>query len=318
MTSLSGRWKLGILLALGTSVMWGVLPITVQLVLVTLDAETTTFFRFLQAAILLTAYLTFSGRLTARRSLLLGKLLSPKLGLQMLAAGVLLCCNYSFYIFALGKSTAEGVQVMMQLAPMLLLLCGIWLFNEKFSTVQWLGFIIFVTGLGLFFNQHIRDLFISLTSYGVGLLLAAISAICWTGYAIMQKQLLKEFSSVEILVSLYWIGALVFLPISDFSTLPELSRLGWSMLIFCGVNTLVAYGCFAEAQVHAEASRVGATLAVTPLITVVIVQLFPIPGITAESISWLTIIGAVLVVCGSIMAVIAGNGTSNNDAEKNS
>lgn len=314
MTTVSGRWKLGILLALGTTLMWGVLPITLQLVLVTLDAETTTFFRFLQAATLLTAYLIFTGRLT-QRSLL--KLLSPKLALQLLAAGVLLCCNYGFYIFALGKSTAEGVQVMMQLAPMLLLLSGIWLFKETFSTVQWLGFIIFVSGLGLFFNQHIQDLFISMNSYGVGLLLAVISAICWTGYAITQKLLLKEFSSAEILVILYWIGTLVFLPISDFSTLPELNPLGWSMLVFCGLNTLIAYGCFAEAQAHIEASRVSATLAITPLITVAIMQLYPIPGIAAESISWLTIIGALLVVCGSILAVIAGNKRSDNRAEEN-
>lgn len=311
MTSISGRWKLGILLALGTTVMWGVLPITLQVVLVTLDAETATFFRFSLAAILLTAYLTFTGKLTRRGSPFLDKLLSPKLSLQMLTAGLLLCCNYGFYILALGKSSAEGVQVMMQVAPMLLLLCGIWLFNEKFSTIQWLGFLSFVAGLGLFFNQHISDLFISLTSYGIGLIFAATSAIFWTGYAITQKLLLKEFSSEETMLILYWIGALVFLPFSDFTTLPELSTLGWALLIFCGLNTLIAYGCFAEALVHTEASRVSATLAITPLITVAIVQLIPIPDVVPEPITWLTIIGAVLVVYGSIVTALASNPKSS-------
>lgn len=300
MNAISGRWKLGIVLALGTTLMWGVLPITMQIILITLDAETATFFRFFLSAIFLTPYLLFTGKLANRR-----KLFSAKLRWQLLLAGLFLCCNYSFYIFALGRASAEAVQVMMQLAPVLLLLCGIWLFNETLSTIQWLGFLVFISGLGLFFNQHLIDLFVSLNSYGIGLLFAAGSAVFWTGYAIVQKLLLKTLSSEEIMLVLFWIGTLVFLPFSDFSTLHQLSHLGWAMLLFSGVNTLIAYGCFAEALVHAEASRVSATLAITPLITVAIVQVMPLPGVIVEPINWLTAIGTLLVICGSIATAIA-------------
>ncbi len=132
-----------------------------------------------------------------------------------------------------------------------------------------------------------------------------MAAVCWTGYAIMQKFLLRDFNSEETMLVFYWIGALVFLPLSNFSLLAELSAVQWGLLAFCGLNTLIAYGCFAEAMVHMEASRVSAIIALTPLLTVAIVQLIPIPGITAEQLQMLSIIGACMVVCGSIITAVA-------------
>ena len=57
MTATGERWKLGLLLALSTATMWGVLPIALKGVLETLDPLTTTFFRFSLAAVLITPYL---------------------------------------------------------------------------------------------------------------------------------------------------------------------------------------------------------------------------------------------------------------------
>jgi drug/metabolite transporter (DMT)-like permease len=85
----------------------------------------------------------------------------------------------------------------------------------------------------------------------------------------------------------------------------DLSAWQWCLLVFCGFNTLIAYGAFAEAMVHVEASRVSATIALTPLLTVGIVQLIPIPGITAEPLGVISLTGAVLVVCGSITTAVA-------------
>ncbi len=300
MTSVSGRWKLGLLLALSTAIMWGVLPIALTGVMATLDPITTTFFRFSLAALLLTPYLILRHRLPNRR-----KFLSPKQLVQLLAAGLLLTANYALYILGLEKTTPEAAQVMIQLAPMLLLLAGLWIFKEQFSMTQWLGFATFVSGLLLFFNHHLADLFLSFNDYGVGLLLIIIAAICWTGYAVIQKFLLMEFNSEETMLVFYWIGALAFLPFTDFSLLPQLSNWQWGLLIFCGLNTLIAYGSFAEALVHMEASRVSAVIALTPLLTIAIVQLIPMQGIVAESLQVISLIGALMVVCGSITTAVA-------------
>jgi len=296
----SGRWKLGLLLALSTASMWGVLPIALNGVLETLDPLTTTFFRFSLAAVLITPYLLVRRRLPNR-----GKLRSPPLFFKLLAAGLLLSGNYGLYIFGLERTSPEAAQVMIQIAPMLLLLAGVFLFKESFSASQWLGFFAFGSGLVLFFNHHLGDMFIDLNDYSMGLLMIVLAAVCWTGYAIMQKILLQEFSSEETMLAIYWLGTLVFMPFCDFSTLDQLTGVQWSLLAFCGLNTIVAYGCFAEALVHIEASRVSATIALTPLLTVGIVQLIPMEGITVEPLGLLSLLGAVLVVSGSITTAVA-------------
>lgn len=300
MTAVSGRWRLGLLLALSTAIMWGVLPIALTGVMVTLDPMTTTFFRLSLAAVVLTPILLVRKRLPNR-----AKLRSPRLFLQLLAAGLLLSANYGLYISGLERTSPEASQVMIQLAPMLLLVAGIFLFKESFSPAQWIGFFAFGSGLALFFNHHLRDIFVSLNDYGIGLLMLCLAALCWTGYAVLQKILLREFSSEETMLAIYWLGTLVFLPFCDFSTIGQLSGLQWGLLAFCGLNTLIAYGAFAEALVHIEASRVSATIALTPLLTVSIVQFVPIAGITAEPLQFLSIVGAIMVVCGSMTTAIA-------------
>ena len=300
MTAISGRWKLGILLALSTATMWGVLPIALKGVLETLDPLTTTFFRFSLAAVLITPYLLVRRRLPNR-----GKLCSPRLFFQLLAAGLLLSGNYGLYIFGLERTSPEAAQVMIQIAPMLLLIAGVFLFKESFSSNQWLGFFAFGSGLILFFNHHLGDIFIDLNDYSLGLLMISLAAVCWTGYAIMQKILLQEFTSEETMLAIYWLGTLVFLPFCNFSTLGQLTGMQWTLLAFCGLNTIIAYGSFAEALVHIEASRVSATIALTPLLTVGIVQLIPMEGITVEPLGVISLLGALLVVSGSITTAVA-------------
>jgi drug/metabolite transporter (DMT)-like permease len=305
MNHISGRWKLGLLLALSTAIMWGVLPVALKGVMETLDPFTVTFFRFSLAGVLLTPYLWATRRLTSFPTLL-----SLGLGGQFLLAGLLLACNYGLYIVGLEKTTSEAAQVMIQLAPMLLLVAGIWVFNEPFSRLQWLGVVSFVSGLGLFFNHHAGDLFVTFNDYGLGMLMVIVAAICWAGYAIVQKFLLRQFSSQQTMLVFYVIGALVFLPFSDFAPTQDLSQWQWLLLAFCGVNTLIAYGCFAEALAHLEASRVSAIIALTPLLTVLIVQLIPIEGIVAEPLGALSLLGALMVVCGSVAAATAKGQTT--------
>lgn len=296
MSQLSGRWKLGLLLATSTALMWGVLPVMLSGLLNTLDPITTTFFRFFVAAIFITPYLILRGKLVNRH-----KIASFKLVRQFLFAGLFLTINYALYILGLQKTSAEASQVMMQISPILLLLAGVWVFKEQFSPLQWSGFIIFSSGLIMFFSPRFNDVFISLSDYGIGLLMLMGAAVSWVGYAIIQKVLLREFNAEETMLVFYWIGAIVFLPFSSFDSLDQLTSFQWLLLILCGFNTLIAYGCFSESMVHIEASRVSAVIAITPLVTVSIVQLIPIPGIIAEPLFLVSIIGALCVVGGSII-----------------
>ena len=304
MSKVSGRWKFGLLLALTTAILWGVLPIALKGVMQTLDPATTTFFRFVLAALLLTPYILLR-RGHPSRTPLFRRLQAPRSLFQMLAAGGLLAANYALYISGLERTTAEAAQLVIQAAPMLLLLSGVWLFGERLSRRQWLGFFTFVTGLGLFFYPRFYDVFVAVNAYGIGIMLVFSAALMWTGYAIMQKLLLQQFSSQETMVIFYWLGTLAFLPFSDFSALPQLSNMQWLLIVFCGLNTLIGYGSFAEAMAHIEASKVSAILALTPLVTVSVAHLIPLEGLAVEPITALTLCGAALVAGGSMLTALS-------------
>jgi drug/metabolite transporter (DMT)-like permease len=70
---------------------------------------------------------------------------------------------------------------------------------------------------------------------------------------------------------------------------------------------LVAYGTFAEALVHLEASRVSALLAIVPLTTLAAIWLarLAVPTLVApEPLTPLAVLGAALVVAGSLAAAL--------------
>ena len=166
MNSVAKSKKKGLHFAMVTASLWGVLPIALIGVLSTLDPFTATFFRFIIAATILTPLLIHQNKLINRH-----KLTNWKFLLQFGFAGLLLCINYALYIFGLDKTSAEAAQVMMQVAPICLLLAGVFLFKENFSHLQWFGVIIFVSGLLMFFSPKYDDVFLSVNKYGLGLIL---------------------------------------------------------------------------------------------------------------------------------------------------
>ncbi|MGB0495621.1 MAG: EamA family transporter, partial [Kangiellaceae bacterium] len=105
-----------------------------------------------------------------------------------------------------------------------------------------------------------------------------------------------------IMMIIFVFGSLAFLPNSEPQVLLELDLLGWLLLIFCGANTVIAYGAFSESLAHWEASRVSAVLAITPLCTLFFMHLthyyFP-SYIQTENLNSLSVVGAILVVLGS-------------------
>ena len=308
MSRISGRWRLGITLASISALMWAILPVVLQILLQTVDFQIITLFRYFLPAMILTPYLFFNGTLIN-----LPKKLTSKRVIILIISGVLLAGNYGFYILGLEKTSADSAQVMIQLAPISLLLAGIYIFKEPFSKSQWLGFAFFTVGLFLFFYHRITHNATDLGTYSFGLSIVSISALCFTGYAITLKYLLKTFTAQEAMMIFYWIGSFLFLPFSDLPGLLSLNKFELLLLFFCGINTLITYSCFSEAFAHIEVSRVSAVVATTPLMTIGFIQLAaPLSNLNAEPITLLSLCGAALVVTGSITTAIAKRSTMSN------
>lgn len=306
----SGRWQLGLTLALITSLMWGVLPIALKGVLLALDPYTTSFFRFFLAALLLTPFLIRGGKSGSYKELRKSKII-----VSVAACGVCLAGNYATYIVGLHQTTAEAAQIVIQLAPLLLLLSGVALFGEKLTPGQWTGVPLFLCGLLLFFNQRLEELFLQGSAYGLGVWLVMAAAILWVGYAILQKILLQYLRASQIMLFVYWLGAFLFLPFSDFSRMPALSLEQWLLLIFCGLNTLIAYSCFAQSLEHWDASRISATVTIAPLLTILFAHLFFGSTIQLEPLNPISLSGACLVVAGCMLTALVRNKPSSDVAQ---
>jgi len=309
MHTISGRWQFGLFLSLVTAILWGILPIALKGLLKYMDVNTITWFRFAFAAVFLGGYLLVNKRLPS-----LFKLKNKHILLLTCITVFSLLINYILYMMGLALSSPESAQVMIQLAPMLLLLGGVFFFKESFNQKQKMGVLVFVVGLILFFNQRIGELFSFQGDFGLGIFLIFLAAIFWAAYALAQKQLLKNYASEEIMLLIYIAGTIAFLPISTPELTLELDTLGWLLAIFCGANTLIAYGAFAEALEHWEASRVSATLAITPIFTLVSMQLMNswVPGyIDVEPLNILSIIGAVILALGSAITALSKTNSIN-------
>lgn len=303
MHKISNRWQFGLFLSLVTVVLWGILPIALTGLLKYMDAITITWFRFAFAATFLLIFLR------AKNKLSLFRIFKNKHALLLLIICIIgLLANYLLFMYGLAFTTPESAQITIQLAPMLLLIGGVVLFKESFNAKQFMGLVVFIIGLLLFFNQRLVTLFTLSGDYTWGIVLVIFSSILWAMYALAQKQLLKHMASEDIMVLIYIAGSIAFLPNAVPTLLFELDGFGWFLLLFCGLNTLIAYGAFAEALDHWEASRVSATLALTPLFTLLFMKLVSTidPSyISMEPMNKLSIIGAITLVIGSVFTAIS-------------
>ncbi|MBI4213368.1 MAG: DMT family transporter [Chloroflexi bacterium] len=299
--SSSGRWVYGLLLALCTAALWGSLPLQLKEVLKNMEPVTVTWYRLLGAGLILFLFLLANGRLPR-----LGALGGRGGGLAVLAIGGL-AANYVLYVVGLDMLTPGTTQLVIQVAPILFLLGGVFIFREPFSPGQALGLLVLLVGFGLFFNQRLEELVTSLSQYTIGVLTILAAALLWAIYGLAQKQLLTLWNSVQVMMVIFLACAAVLAPWAKPLQVLDLSAIQAWLLLACALNTLIAYAAFAEALAHWEASRVSATLAVTPLITFVSVAiaatLWP-THVQPEEINGIGYAGAVLVVSGSALTAL--------------
>ncbi len=298
----SGRWRLGVYLALGAAVMWGLLPVALAGLLRHMDAVTITWYRFLIAGVLLAVPVARSRALAPLRGA--GRATAVLLTVASLA----LAGNYVLYVLSLKFVSPSTAQVMIQLAPMFMLLGSLLVFRESFGRLQRMGLALLVAGLVLFFDDEVPALLAGESSQGAGIALLLGAAVTWAVYALAQKQLLRNLSSSAVLLVVYAAGTLVLTPFATPSGVAALDAVGLALLVFLALNTLIAYGCFAEALEHLEASRVSLVLALTPVVTIAAVTAgshFWPAVIAPDLLSHVSLVGAGLAVAGSMLGALS-------------
>lgn len=304
---MNNHWKLGLGFSLITAIMWGLLPLVLKSVLVQMDPLTINWYRFSGSALIA---LMWYGH---RSGPALKRLLSGRLWPFTLITIAGLLGNYQLYIAGLAHITPSAAQIMIQLAPLLLLLGSVVIFKERFAVKQWLGVAGFSIGMLLFFHLRLRNVVSTDDSYLWGIALITGAAICWTTYGLAQKQLLSNESSNDILLLIYLAGTICFLPFAHPASITALDPTGLALLVFVSLNTVVAYGSFGYAMTYWQVSRVSAIITITPLLTLLfsqILELWQPDYINTEPLDWLSWCGALMVVAGSFATALAKSSRS--------
>lgn len=289
----------GLLYAGSTALMWGFLAILLKVALNYVNAITLAWFRFAIAFVILTTILAIRDR---KKLNLLKK--PPK---RAVLAGIALGFNYVGFITGIDHTTASNAQIFIQTGPLLLALSGIAIFKEKLSALQLTGFLIAIGGFAVFFNEQLRSLISEDQSeYITGSLMVIGAAISWACYAALQKSLVARYNPQSLNIVLFAVPGFMLLPFIDYSVFTELSFSTWLIVVFLGLNTVLAYGALAEAFQYIEANKVAIVITLNPIITIITMSVFAymqVEFIEPEVISLVGIVGALMVITGAILAV---------------
>lgn len=289
----------GLLYAASAAFIWGFLAISLKVALDYVPAVTIVWIRFVMAFIILWGILFIKDKSALE--------VVKKPPLWAIVAAIALGFNYIGYIKGLDLTSPSNAQVVIQLAPLLLIVVGLIVYREKISLRQGLGFVIALVGFGVFYRDQISQLLGTPENYNAGIAWVIGAALAWVLFASLQKGLVQTFHAQGLNLLIYLVPGILLIPMVDFEVLSSLSWPLWAFMLFLGLNTLLAYGAIAEAFRFIPANKVGIVVTLNPLITIATMGLLSSIGVTwiePERISLYGFTGAALILAGVVCAVM--------------
>ncbi len=289
----------GILYASITAIFWGFLAIFIKVTLNEVAPIIVVWFRFSVAFLFLLFY--FSAK--DRQKLTIIK----KPPVLLILAALSLTINYIGFANGIHLTSPGNAQIFIQLGPITFAIVGLVIFKERISLRQFLGFLTAGAGLIFLYRDQLKNLLGSEDVYISGVLWLILAALTWTGYASLQKKLVQKFHAQQLNLIIFGLPMVVLLPFIDFTIFAQFSPGLWVLLVFLGINTIVAYGCLAEAFKYLEANKISVIITLNPIITFTVMAILGsmnLDWIDAEVITIYGVIGGIFVLFGAIMVVI--------------
>jgi drug/metabolite transporter (DMT)-like permease len=291
----------GVLYAIATASLWGFMAIVLKVITNELSPVTVVWFRFILAFVVLGLW-----TLVFRRS---DFSIFRRPPLLLFLAAIFLGLNYLGFIAGIKYVSPSASQVFIQIAPVSFALSGIVIFRESVNWKHIVGFILVLSGIGLFYSEQLRDLAGQGENFTLGMFLVLGGGLAWATFATLQKSLLKSIRPNQLNLFIYGFCALVLLPMVSFSSLNDMPATNWYLLVYLGLNTVLAYGSLALAIKLTEATRVSVIITLNPIITFIsmaILSRMEVEWVAPETFSILAVLGALTVLAGAIVVISAG------------
>jgi drug/metabolite transporter (DMT)-like permease len=292
----------GIVYAVITAALWGVLAIALKISLSGLTPADITWFRFFLAFLLLSIYYFFSKpqylRILRRPPWIL------------IVATLCLAVNYYGFIEGVHLTTPSIAQVFIQLGPVLLALAGFIFFREKVTWRQIVGLVLVISGLAVFYHEQLGLILSGKAAWQAGVIWIIVAAVTWAVYSVLLKIMVLKYPPMQLNLVIFGLPALLYLPFVRFSHFAGLHFTGWLILLFLGLNTLFAYGLLSLAMKHAEANKISVILILNPLLTFALMAILTraeVTWIKGEHYTVLTLAGAFTVVTGAVLTIFRKN-----------
>jgi drug/metabolite transporter (DMT)-like permease len=293
--------KKGLIYAIFTASLWGFMAIVLKIITNELSPVTVVWFRFAIAFVVLGLW-----TLVFRKSDFRIFLRPPFL---LVVTALFLALNYLGFIAGIKYVSPSSSQIFIQIAPVSFALSGIIIFREHVNWKHIAGFILVLLGIGLFYSEQLRELAAGGEHFTRGMLLVLGGGLSWAVFATLQKSLLSRISPNQLNLFIYGASALALAPMVKYAQLQGMSATNWYLLIYLGINTVLAYGSLAIAIKLTEATRVSVIITLNPIITFVtmaILSKMEVSWIAPESFSLLSLFGALTVLGGAILVISAG------------
>jgi drug/metabolite transporter (DMT)-like permease len=296
------RYLQGVAFALVTVLCWGFLAIALKVSLGFMDVFSIIWARFFLAFLGLALW--FSKK--SRRRLLFE---ARPWRWPLILTGLFLGANYFSYMKGIELTSPGNAQIMIQLAPLLFALSGFIFFKESLKNRQLFGFAVALSGFYLFNQDQTHQFLSRLENYREGNLHLLFSALTWALWAMGNKIFGRGLPPQSMNLISYGVSALCFSFVVDFSFFFHLNISQWLLLLFLGVNTLLAYGCLTEAIERIPAPHVSILINLNPLITFLAIDLINRFGwnwVAPERVSTKGCLGIGAVLMGVFLVVARG------------
>ena len=294
--------KLGFALAMLTAVMWGIVPIAMKYALVVVDPLTLAWSRLAISAVGITIWLAYKKQFPN-----LAMFKKRRRFVLLMIAGFGLLGNFALFASAVQYLSATTAQVVGQMGIVVFMISSAFVFKERLRPTQIIGILVLLIGLVLFFNKNIADLFSNMSTYGIGVWLGLLASVSWACYALAQKVLLRKLRAEQLLWLIYLICTVGLLPFTSPTKLANADATQLFAIVFCGLNTIIAYGALVMAMERWQAEQVSAITTLTPLFALIFSDLFALIWPEKFAMQYLNIlgyIGALSVVAGAMFATI--------------
>jgi len=289
----------GLLLACSAAFMWGLLAIALKVALNFVDSYTIVWWRFAASFLFLVVYFLIK---SPRSLMILRK--PPWL---LLLAGLLLGINFIGFMQGINYAGPAVSQVVIQTGAITLALVGFMFFKEPITPIRTAGFMLALLGFAFFYYHQLTGVSTGFKELRTGIIWTLIGALTWTGYAVINKIMVRRIAPSQVNLILYGLPMLMFLPFADFKLLFSAHSVGvWMLLIFLAVNTIIAYGAISMALKYTEANRISIIITLNPIITFILLELLlwmDVHWFASPSMPPLSYIGAIMVLGGAVLAI---------------